>query len=128
MAPWKGAEGSALPVQVCWMPVWSCLFWVLPLEQPWPYLPCSAWAPVLPAWHVACPSLCEVRGKQDPAQPASAPTAAALSPRSPRAHVCPARPSPCHPTCALVTLPRKMEVKPWCASAARRVGLQVLSG
>lgn len=36
MALWKGAEGSALPVQVCWMPGWSCLSWVLPLEQPWP--------------------------------------------------------------------------------------------
>ncbi|XP_063034356.1 transmembrane protein 25 isoform X3 [Melospiza melodia melodia] len=104
---------SLLPtVQVCWMPVWSCLSWELPLEQPWPYLPCSAWAPVLPAWHVACPSLCEVRGKQDAAHAARAPSAAALSPRSPRARVCPARPSPCHPTCASVTLHRKRELPP----------------
>ncbi|KAM7030138.1 transmembrane protein 25 isoform 3-T5 [Acridotheres tristis] len=37
---------------------------------------------------------------------------AALSHRSPRAHVCPARPGPCHPTCAWVILHRKMELPP----------------
>ncbi|XP_053819199.1 transmembrane protein 25 isoform X6 [Vidua chalybeata] len=37
---------------------------------------------------------------------------AALSPRSPRAHDCPTRPSPCHPTCASVTLHKKKELPP----------------
>ncbi|XP_056365866.1 transmembrane protein 25 isoform X3 [Oenanthe melanoleuca] len=37
---------------------------------------------------------------------------AALSQHSPRAHVCPARPSPCHPTCAWTTLYRKMQLPP----------------
>lgn len=39
-ALWRGAEGAALPVQVCWMPAWSCPSWVLPSEPPWPWAPC----------------------------------------------------------------------------------------
>lgn len=118
-----------LPVQVCWILAWNCPSWALLSEQLWPWVPCSAWAPVLPVLHAAGPSRCQVREEQKgAAHSSSAPVPVALGTCHPWAHACPARPSHCHPTCASATSHRSPEVSPVGASARGQVGPQVLLG
>jgi len=111
------------------MPAWSCPSWASASEPPWPWAPCSAWAPAPPAWRGAGPSRCRVRSEREgAARSTGAPVAAAPSTRGHGVRACPARPGPCHLTCASPTSCRRPGVRPRGARAGGHVGPQVLPG